>query len=101
MGRQGQDEDRREGARGPIGGRREDDPRALNDWDWALLQDMRSMQRIALAITEVKEYGQQIGECIERFEGEDEDHRGQLWTQAVTLIGFAYASWTSENLNDS
>lgn len=100
MARRGEDEDRREGARGPIGGRREDDPRALNDWDWMLLQDMRSMERVARSISEEKAYAQQIGEAIEAFEKEDEEHRGLLWTRCVTLVGFAFASYVHDNLND-
>lgn len=42
MARRGEEEDRRDGARGPIGGRRKDDPRALSEEDWQRHLDMQA-----------------------------------------------------------
>lgn len=60
MARQGEDEDRRDGARGPIGGRRRDDPHAVSDEDWDLLRkpDSGMRRRKVRAIVTFHQRGQ-------------------------------------------
>ncbi len=80
------------------------------DADWAFEQhrDLAAFERTCAALGAHSAAGEIEGLAIDHENCEDlglEQHqmdelRGQIWTRAASLLGFAFAGWVAETVND-